>query len=317
MAAPEPSILPTTKAAPATGAAYPLLTLTAMLWAGNAVMSKWAVGEVSPQALTCLRWTVVCGVLLGIARTDIRRDWRQLSGSWLRILLMGAGGYTAFNSLFYAAGNYTSTLNIALFQGALPVLVILTNYAVSRTTVNRFQALGVAVTLTGAAVAATHGDWSVITTLALNRGDMLMLVACLLYAGYTVALPSRPPVSGLSFFSAMAVAAFLTSLPLLAVEWAAGNVIWPTPKGWAIVVFVALGPSLGSQLAFMRGVELIGPNRAGVFVNLVPVFGAFLAVVLVGEPFRWHDGLALVLVLGGIFIAERLGRRHSKESPPG
>ncbi|KQP55173.1 hypothetical protein ASG40_09270 [Methylobacterium sp. Leaf399] len=293
----------------ATAKAYPLLTLTAMLWAGNAVMSKWAVGEVSPQVLTCLRWTVVCAVLVAIAGPDVRRDWRRLRPRWLSILLMGAGGYTAFNSLFYAAGAYTTTLNIALFQGALPVLVVLTNYVVNRTTVTGFQGLGVAVTLMGAAVAATHGDWTVFTTMALNRGDMLMLIACLLYAGYTVALPNRPAVSGLAFFTAMAVAAFLTSLPLLAVEWAAGHAVWPSAKGWAIVVFVALGPSLGSQLAFMRGVELIGPNRAGVFVNLVPVFGALLAVVLVGEPFRWHDGLALALVLGGIYIAERFGRR--------
>ena len=87
--------------------------------------------------------------------------------------------------------------------------------------------------------------------------------------------------------------------------------MWPTAKGWAIVAFVAIGPSLVSQLSFMRGVELIGPNRAGVFVNLVPVFGAILAVLLVGEPFRWNDALALVLVLGGIVIAEGRFRRRS------
>jgi drug/metabolite transporter (DMT)-like permease len=95
----------------------------------------------------------------------------------------------------------------------------------------------------------------------------------------------------------------------MAFEWATDRLIWPTPLGWAIVVFVGLGPSLISQLFFMRGVELIGPNRAGVFVNLVPVFGAFLAVVLVGEPFRLDNAVALALVLGGIYIAERLGRR--------
>lgn len=305
---------PEAAAANATRTAYPLLTLTAMLWAGNAVASKWAVGEVSPQVLTCLRWLVVCAVLLGIARADIRRDWPRLVPRWLTILLMGAGGYTAFNSLFYAAGTYTTTLNLALFQGTLPVLVILANYGVRGATVTGLQMLGVTVTLAGTALAATHGDLTVLTTLALNRGDVLMLIACLLYVGYTVALPSRPAVSGLSFFTAMAGAAFLTSVPLLAAEWAAGQTIWPSAKGWVIVVFVSLGPSLGSQLAFMRGVELIGPNRAGVFVNLVPVFGALLAVVLVGETFRWHDGVALALVLGGIVIAERLGRRPADRS---
>ncbi len=108
----------------------------------------------------------------------------------------------------------------------------------------------------------------------------------------------------------MALSALVTSLPPLAAEWALGHTIWPTPKGWAIVLFVALGPSLVAQLAFLRGVELIGPNRAGLFVNLVPIFGAGLAILLVGEPVRWHDALALALVIGGIAIAERLGRRR-------
>lgn len=168
---------------------------------------------------------------------------------------------------------------------------------------------GVVVTLGGATVAATHGDWSVLRTLSFKVGDGLMLAACLFYAGYTVALPSRPKVAALTFFSAMAGAALLTSLPLLLAEWLAGNLIWPTAKGWAVVAFVALGPSLAAQLAFMRGVETIGPNRAGLFVNLVPVFGALLAVVLVGEPFGAVEGLALAMVLCGIAIAESSARR--------
>jgi drug/metabolite transporter (DMT)-like permease len=295
---------------PASFAAYPLLVGTMLLWGGNVVAGKWAVGEVSPQVLTCLRWAVACLVLAVPARAGFVAEWGRLKPHWPYVLLMGACGYTLYASLFYAAGLYTTGINIALFQGAIPVLVILINYAVHRVAVGGAQALGVAVTLAGAVVAATHGDWRVLTHFGFNRGDVLMLAACLLYAGYTVALAARPKVSGLTFFTAMALAAFVTALPPLAAEWALGHTIWPTPKGWLIVAFVALGPSLVAQLAFMRGVELIGPNRAGLFVNLVPIFGAGLAILLVGEPFRWNDALALGLVIGGIAIAERLGRRR-------
>jgi hypothetical protein len=100
-------------------------------------------------------------------------------------------------------------------------------------------------------------------------------------------------------------AALLLTLPLLAFEVAAGAVVWPDGRGLAILLFVALFPSLLSQIFFMRGVELIGPGRAGLFVNLVPVFGALLAVVVLGEPFRPYHALALLLVLGGIWLAER------------
>ena len=242
------------------------------------------------------------------ARRRIAADWSGLRGHWWFVLLMGGLGYTAFNSLFYAAGAYTSAINLALFQGSIPVLVLVLNYALYRIAVTSGQAISVLVTLLGTTVAATHGDWHVLATLGFNRGDVLIFIACLLYAGYTIALPRRPAVSGLTFFTAMALMAFGTSLPLLAIEVASGRVIWPGIEGWAIIAFVALGPSLAAQLFFMRGVALIGPNRAGLFVNLVPIFGAGLAVLVVGEPFGRNEALALALVLGGIFCAERLGR---------
>jgi drug/metabolite transporter (DMT)-like permease len=305
--------LATVSREPAAGSvkrAYALLTFTALIWAGNAVAGKWAVGQVSPLALTSLRWLIACLALAPLAARPAAREWRRLLPRWRLILLMGGCGYTAFNALFYVAGTYTSATNLALIQGAIPVIVLVCSFLVYRTPVGPMQAVGVLVTLLGVAVAATHGDLEVLRTLAFNRGDLFILVACLFYAGYTVALRARPQVSGITVFAAMAAAAFLTSLPLLAAEWASGRLIWPTAQGWMIVAYVGLGPSLVSQLCFMRGVELIGPNRAGLFVNLIPVFGAILAVALVGEPFRLDNAAALGLVLGGIVVAERFGARR-------
>ncbi|MCJ2120762.1 DMT family transporter [Methylobacterium sp. J-001] len=296
--------------------AYLLLTLTALLWAGNAVSSRWAPGHVSPQVITTLRWAVACAVLAPFAARRLLAEWPLLRRHWLRILLMGGLGYTAFNCLFYAAGVYTSAVNLALFQGAIPVLVILLNRFTYRVPVTLGQMVGVVLTLIGAGLAATHGDLSVLTRLDFNRGDVLVFGACLLYAGYTIFLPTRPKVTALAFFAAMAVAAFVTSLPPLAVEWATGHAVWPGPAGWAMVAFVGLGPSLLAQLFFMRGVELIGPNRAGLFVNLVPIFGAILAVLLVGEPFGAIQAVALALVLGGIACAERLKPAPAAEATP-
>ncbi|MDP4025721.1 DMT family transporter [Methylobacterium sp. NEAU 140] len=295
----------------AAATAYGLLTFTAFLWAANAVAGRWAPGHVSPQVITTLRWAIACGLLLPLAGRRFAAEWTVLRPHWLRVTLMGGLGYTVFASLFYAAGAYTSAVNLALFQGAIPVLVILLNRLVYGTRVGTGPALGVALTLCGAALAATHGDLAVLTGLAFNRGDVLIFLGCVLYAGYTILLPTRPKVSGLTFFTAMALAAFVTSLPLLAAEWAAGRAIWPSREGWLMIAFVGLGPSLLSQLSFMRGVELIGPNRAGLFVNLVPIFGAGLAVTLVGERFGLTEAAALALVLGGIACAERL-----KPAPP-
>ena len=138
-----------------------------------------------------------------------------------------------------------------------------------------------------------------------RSGDVWMLVACCLYAGYTVALRTRPPVPGLVFFAALAGVALLTSVPLMAYEVASGTVTWPTLRGWLIVLYVGLFPSFVSQVLFMRGVELIGPGRAGLFVNLVPIFGALLAVLILSERFAAYHAVGLTLVLGGIWLAER------------
>jgi drug/metabolite transporter (DMT)-like permease len=133
----------------------------------------------------------------------------------------------------------------------------------------------------------------------------MLLAGCALYAGYTVALRDRPQMPALVFFTAMAAAACLSSLPFFAVEFAMGQAYWPTLTGWLILLFVALGPSLTSQVFFMRGVELIGPGRAGLFSNLVPLFGALFAVLLLGEEFHLYHAAAMALGLGGVWLSER------------
>lgn len=234
--------------------AYALLTFTALIWAGNAVAGKWAVGEVWPLALTSLRWMVACITLVPLAVRQVSREWRLLLPRWRFVAFMGVCGNTAFNALFYVAGTFTSATNLAMIQGSIPVIVMVYGFLQYRTPVGPMQAVGVLITLLGVAVASTHGDWAVLRKLAFNRGDLLMVVACLFYAGYTVSLRARPAVSGLTFFAGMALAAFLTSLPLLAAEWVSGDLVWPTREGWVIVAYVGLGPSLVSQLCFMRGV---------------------------------------------------------------
>ena len=218
---------------------------------------------------------------------------------------MGAAGYTVFVALFYVAAHHTSALNLSIIQGAIPALVLIGARVFLGVRFGALQALGALVTMLGVVVIAAQGDPAKLKALAFNSGDVLMIVASVLYAGYTVGLRQRPHVSGVSMLAAMAVAAFLTSLPLMIWEVMSGGFLWPGGGGLLVLAFVALGPAFIAQLTFMRGVELIGPGRAGVFVNLVPVFGAIMAVVILSEPFALYQVLALLLVVGGIAIAQR------------
>lgn len=285
--------------------AYVLLTCTALCWGGNAVFGRLAVGEVSPMLLVTLRWFGVLLLLAVFASQHVRRDWPVLRQHWVYVSTMGALGFAAFNALFYVAAHYTTAVNIGILQGSIPMFVIIGAFVAYRSRVTLLQLVGVLITMIGVIIVAMRGDLERLLALAINQGDLLMLAACVLYGGYAVGLRQRPAVSALGFFTALAAAAFIVSLPLVAVEMALGQLQWPTEKGWMVVALATLFPSFIAQIFFIQSVGLIGPNRAGIFVNLVPVFAAILAVLFLKEAFQLYHAIALALVLGGIWISER------------
>jgi drug/metabolite transporter (DMT)-like permease len=287
-----------------------LLTATALIWAGHAVVGRLAVGEIAPMTLTFGRWAFALGPILFAARKTLGADLATLRGHWLYVSAMGALGFTAFNALYYAAASLTGAINLSIIQGALPALVLLAGRFGFGDTVSALQALGAFAAVVGVTTIAAQGEWSRLVGLAFNLGDLMVLIACLLYAGYTLGLRERPRVSPLGLLAGMALAALVSSLPLFVGEVAAGGFIWPTRAGLLLLLYAALGPAFVGQLFYMRGVELIGPGRAGAFVNLVPAFGALMAVVLLGEPFAVYHIVALALVVGGVAIAQRAPRQR-------
>lgn len=286
-----------------------LLVLTTLFWGGNTIAGRLAIGEVSPMAVVLLRWIAVSGLLLVLYGRQVRAEWPTLRRHLPILIAMGMFGFTAFNALFYIAAHSTTAVNLGIIQGSMPMFVLLGALVILRTPIRPLQALGVLVTMAGVAFIAAQGDLSRLAGLEVNIGDALMIVACLLYSLYAVLLRKRPPVSGMVFFTVLSVVAAVTSVPLFAMEVAQGALQWPTPKGWLVIAYISIFPSCLSQIFFMRGVELVGPGRAGVFINLVPIFSSLLAVSLLGEPFHLYHAAALCLVLVGIALSERKSRK--------
>ncbi len=292
--------------------AYALLTGTTLCWGLNAIISRLAVGEISPMQLVMFRWLGVVAILLVVARRNLVTDWPVLRRHLPFLALMGSCGFTLFNALFYTAGHYTSAINIGILQGSIPIFVLLGSLLLLRHPIGAIQASGVAATLAGVVIVASHGNPSELAALRVNRGDAFMLIACFFYAAYSIGLSRRPNVSALGLFAVMAAIAWLVSLPLIGFEILQQGWSAPTPRGWLLVLLVTLLPSLIAQIFFIQGVALIGPGRAGVFVNLVPVFASIMAVIFLGEDFRLYHALALGLVLGGIGLSE-LGKPRQAE----
>jgi drug/metabolite transporter (DMT)-like permease len=255
-------------------------------------------------------------VILGLAgRREIAMDWPVIRQRKWYLLAMGAIGFTLFSAALYSALLYTSATNASIEQGGIPLLVFIFSYLLYGTRTTLAQLGGFVMSFVGIVLTATHGEPGRLLQLDVNYGDALMIVAILTYGFYTAALRRKPQLHWMSLMVALCAGAFVSALPFLWAEAASGTLILPDATGWAIIVYVVLFPSLLSQITYIRGVELIGANRAGLFINLLPIWGAFLAVVVLGEDFQTYHAIALVLVLSGVLIAEYDGRRRAASTP--
>jgi len=285
--------------------AYLVLVIATLCWGGNAVAGKMAVGHVSPMVLTFLRWTLAVAAITAISVPQLLRDWPLVRNRLPYFFALGAVGYTCFNAALYTALKYTSAINVAVIQAGIPMVIFAFNFILFRTRILAGQIVGFFLTMAGVGLLASHGDLLSLLKLEMNVGDAIMLLAVLSYAIYTVMLRWKPPINWRSLMAIPAMAAMLSSVPLMWWEVAQETAVWPDLKGWVIAAYTALFASLIAQIFFILGVERIGPNRAGLFINLIPVFGTFLSVLILGETLHPYQIIALLLTLGGIAVAER------------
>lgn len=291
--------------------AFALLILTALFWGGNAVAGKLAVGHVSPMLLTTLRWGLAMLVMLVLGWPRLRADWQRVRQHLLLLAGLGALGFTVFNIALYTALVYTTAINAAIEQAGMPALIFAANFLLFRLRVSWAQIVGFGLSLLGVIVVASHGDPARLLSLDLNAGDALMLAAILAYAAYTVALRFRPAIHWHSLMIMLTASAFLSCIPFAVAEIWVGKAIAPDALGWGVIIYTVAFPSILAQIFYIRGVEMIGANRAGLFINLVPVFATLLSLMVLGETFQLYHAVAMALVLGGIGLAEYSGRKAS------
>jgi drug/metabolite transporter (DMT)-like permease len=287
---------------------YLLLTLAVLFWSGNFILGRAVRADVPPIGLAFWRWTVAALLLLGPALPWLRRDWGTIQQHRPIILLLAALGVTIFNTLVYAGLQHTIALNAFLMQTMMPVMIVAMSFVLFRDRVVVLQGAGIAFALSGAVVIIIKGDFQTLRALSFNPGDILIFMAVMAYAGYSVMLRKRPPMHPLSFVWITFALGALMLLPFYLWETFARRAVrWDGLTG-AAVLYVAIFPSIISFLCFNRGVELIGANRAGLFLYLMPLFGGAMAMFFLGEQLQWFHGAGMVLIVAGILLAVR-GRK--------
>ena len=285
-----------------------LLFLATLGWGSNTIASRLAVGEVSPMLLIFFRWGIVVVILLSLYWRQMIDEWPVIRPRLKWLLIMGGCGLSLFNAFFYIAAHSTTAVNLGIIQSTMPGMILLGSFMYFGDRINRLQFSGLLLTLLGVIVIVTQGSLEKLMQLTFNHGDLLMIFACSFYAMYTVGLKSRPKISGMVMLAYFSVAAFLMTIPLMIFESLIYGTLMPGVKGFAIVFYIAIVPSFLSQIFFMRGVDLIGPGSAGLYANLVPIFSAIMAVLLLSEEFAFFHLAAMLLVFGGIGLFEYQSR---------
>jgi drug/metabolite transporter (DMT)-like permease len=292
-----------------------MLTLPPLLWAGNAVVGRMMVGTVPPVTFNLLRWGVVLGLLLPLAAWVLRPN-SPFWGHWKRMAVLGLLGMGSYNALQYAALKTSTPLNVTLVGSSMPIFMLGLGRLFFGAHIQRAQWLGVILSTLGVTTVLTRGDWAQLTALRLVTGDILMLLATAAWSLYSWLL-IRPPQNQpdptalrsdwAGWLLAQVAPGLLWSALFAGVEWTVGpdlRINWGWPL-WAALIYVAAGPSILAYYCWGTGVSVAGPQMAGFFVNLTPLFAAVLSAALLGELPKAYHAVAFALIVGGIWVSAK------------
>lgn len=276
---------------------YLLLTLASLFWSGNMVVGRAIRGDVPPLALSFWRWIIALICVLPLARPHFRQGWPVLKRHWLTITLLGLLGIGGFNTFAYIGLQYTTATNAVLLNSFIPVVVIAISWAFLGKTLRKIEGTGVLVSLLGALTIIAQGDPQLLFSLQLNLGDLWLLLAVLVWALYTIGLSHRPGgVHPMLMLAAFMIVGLIAITPAWLWELSGNRSIHLHTGSLLGILYVGILPSFVGYIFYNRGVAEIGPNRASIFIHLMPVFGTLLSALFLGEvPQGFHyAGIALI-----------------------
>lgn len=285
--------------------AYLLLAIASLCWSGNHVLGRAIAGQVPPFAISTLRWLLPALMLLPFAWPHLRREWPLIARHWRIMAFLSVVGGALFGSLQYIGLQYTTAVNVSVLNSLAPVFIVGIAALTFGDRIKPIQGLGIATSLVGVLVIVTKLDLSALAALRFNIGDVIIVFNMVCWGIYAVYLRKRPDIHWLSFMVVFGAISALATLPFALWEHASGYVLQPTPLTFGAVLYVATLPSVVAFAAWSRGSDLIGANRAGPFLHLVPLYSALLAWLLLGEQLMAYHVLGFALILAGVRFAAR------------
>ena len=287
--------------------AYTLLLLAALFWSGNFIVGKFAtLFQIPPLTLNAYRWISVWLILMPFTYKEIYNHIPSIKKNWLVISFMGVMTISTFNSVVYFALNYTQVINAVLVLAAIPAATIVFSSLMNIEKTNIFQILGLFLSLIGIGSIISNGDVQKIISLSFNKGDLWMLVCVFTWALYSTLLKKNKfEFSQFSLIQLMVSAGILFLIPQLFYEKSIGLELNYNKAFFLILFYVVVFPAIAAYYCWQKGIEIIGPNRASMFIQLMPLFSAVMAIIIFNEKFELYHFIGAAFIVLGIYLSNK------------
>ena len=287
--------------------AYLMLVLATLFWAGNFNVGKVAfIENIPPFSLAFFRWLLVWIILLPFTFKEILKIKKEILKNLPLLFLLGFTSVAVFTSFTYNALNYTQVINASLFNTAIPAMIILVCFLLKIEKTNIYQLSGLLVSISGILVIITRLNLNTLLSLDFNRGDLFMLGGVIAWGIYSAFLKKRTfEVSLLALVQIFCSLGLLILFPTFLYELIQGKTLVVNEDFFYILLYVAIFPSIGSYYCWAGAVSIIGANRAGIFLSLIPLFSTIFAIMFFNEKFLFFHFIGSILIIIGLFLSNK------------
>ena len=287
--------------------AYILLILTTLFWSGNFIVGKAAsIYEIPPFSLNFFRWFFAGLILMPFTIKEIINKKNYILNNIGFFIILGITSITIFNSIVYYSLYYTQVISGVLMISTIPVWIIFISSILNIEKTNLFQIIGVILSLTGVLFIITKADIDLIQNLDFNKGDLTMVIAMFSWALYSALLKKKKyEISQITLLQVVIICGLVFLIPIYFIEMSMGYFIKLGKPFYLTLTYVVIFPGIASFFFWIKGISIIGANRAGVFLHLMPIFGAIMAMIIFDEKFMFYHFLGAIFIILGITLSNK------------
>ena len=281
--------------------------LTTLFWSGNFILGKFsALFQIPPFTLNFYRWLIVWLILVPFTFKEIMTNLDFIKSNLFILVILGITSISAFNSVVYYSLNFTQVINAVLMLSAIPVLTITISAILKIDKIRFIQIFGLVLSIVGVSIIISKGNLDLIKKLNFNKGDLWMLVAALSWSIYSSFLKKiHLPFSQFSLIQIISSIGLLFLVPQFFYEKSLGLELNFNLASILILIYVVLFAAIGAYYCWQKAISIIGPSRSSMFIQLMPLFSAILAILIFKEAFRFFHLFGAIFIVSGIYLSNR------------